>query len=202
MGGRGSGRAAGLGLSVNLCHRSHSVDLDWLRRKRLLVHGCWATVTWSVSGEKTGSIQVTLAPSGLKLRYSVGQTGKDWHQVEEVVPLVETVTNFGGRREWFQCLSCGRRCRIIYGGIWFRCRKCQGLRYESQYEPSFARAASRALKIREKLCRHGGTDDPFPAKPKGMHWRTYKRLRDEEERLQEAWALGIMGKWRMIGREN
>jgi hypothetical protein len=33
-----------------------------------------------------------------------------------------------------------------------------------------------------------------------MRWATYERLRDEEERLQGAWARGIMGKFN-LGRQ-
>lgn len=197
MGGRGSGRSSGLGLNVDLCHRAHFIDLDWLRRERLLVLGRWSTLTWSMRGEKTGSIQVLPVHGGLKLNYRTQRHGESWQQIEEVIPLVETSTNFGGRRDWFECLSCGRRCRIIYGGVRFRCRTCLGFRYESQYEPPFARAASRALKIREKLGGSGGIDDPFPKRPKGMHRRTYERLEAKEARLQQAWAQGIMATWPM-----
>lgn len=201
MGGRGSGRPAGLGLTADLCHRSHSVDLDWLRRKRLLALGRWSTLTWSVRGEKTGSIRLTLVQDGVKLSYRARQHNEGWQQIEEVLPLVETPTNFGGRREWFRCLSCRRRCRIVYGGLRFRCRKCLGLRYESQYEPSFARDASRALKIRDKLGGRGGLDDPLPAKPKGMRWRTYRRLEDTDERLRRQWASGISAHFRLFDGE-
>jgi hypothetical protein len=190
LGGRGSGRPASLGLTADLCHRTHSIDLDWLRRKRLLTVGRWSTLTWSVRGEKTGSVQITAVQDGVLLSYRARQRGEDWQQIEEAIPLVQTATNFGPRREWFRCLSCGRRCRIIYGGVRFRCRKCQGLRYESQYEPAFARAASRALKIRDKLGGKGGLDEPFPEKPKGMRWRTYWRLVALDERLRRAWATG------------
>lgn len=199
MGGRGSGRPAGLGLTVDLCHRSNSIDLAWLQRKGLLNPGRWSKLTWSVRGEKTGSIQLAKVPGGVKLNYRVRSRGGDWRSIEEVIPLVETPTNFAGRRQWFRCLACGRRCRIIYGGTLFRCRKCQGLRYETQYEPQFARAATRALKIRERLGSKSGIDDPFPDKPKGMHWRTYERLRDEAEHCVRAWAIGIAGKWRFGG---
>jgi hypothetical protein len=94
----------------------------------------------------------------------------------------------GGRPEWFLCLSCRRRCRIIYSGLLFRFRKCRGSQYESRCEPPFAGAANRALKIREKLGGLGGIDDPFPKKPKGMHWRAYERRRRQAERLEQRWA--------------
>ena len=160
--------------------------------------GRWSTLTWSVRGEKTGSIQLSKVPGGVKLNYRVRSRGEDWRSIEEVIPVVETPTNFNGRRQWFVCLACRRRCRIIYGGTFFRCRKCQGLRYETQYEPPFARAATRALKIREKLGSKGGIDDPFPPKPKGMHWRTYERLQAQAERLERRWAVGIAGKFRLL----
>jgi hypothetical protein len=202
MGGRGSGRPAGLGLAVDLCHRTHSIDLDWLRRQKLLNPGRWSTLTWSVRGEKTGSIRFTLNDHGVLLRYRTRSRGEEWRDVEEVVPLVRSETNFSGQREWFQCLSCQRRCRILYGGTLFRCRRCQGLRYETQYEPLFARAATRAIKIRDKLGGNGGIDDPFPPKPKGMHWRTYERLRAQAERCERIWAVGVAGAFGTFGLDN
>lgn len=191
MGGHGSGRRVGLGLTADLCHRSHSIDLAWLQKKKMLNPGRWSTVTWSVRGEKTGSIRLTLAGAGVMLSYKTRRIGEDWRDVAEVVPLISTSTNFSGRRQWFECLSCRRRCRILYGGTLFRCRKCQGLRYETQYEPGFARAATRALKIRERLGARGGIDDPFPPKPKGMHRRTYEKMQAEAEEYERRWAVGI-----------
>jgi hypothetical protein len=129
----------------------------------------------------------------VRLVYKHRRPGSEWHDVSEFIPFVEMTTNFGGRRQWFQCLSCRRNCRILYGRAYFRCRRCQGLRYETQYEPPFARAATRALKIRERLGSKGGIDEAFPAKPKAMHWKTYNRLRAREEWLQQQWALGITG---------
>jgi hypothetical protein len=69
------------------------------------------------------------------------------------------------------------------------------LRYQTQYEPTFARAAARALKIREHLVDKGGIDDLFPARPKNMHRKTYE-LEEEFYRLNDAWAVGIMVRFR------
>jgi hypothetical protein len=200
MGGRGSGRSGGLGMLTVKCHEYHSVDLDWLRRKRCLRPGYSGKLTWSRGGTPTGNIDYRVEASGLRLIYKTRSHGGDWRDVDELVPFVQTRTNFGGGRRWFECLSCRTRCRILYGGAYFRCRRCHRLKYDTQYEPPFARAATRALKIRDRLGCRGGIGDPFPAKPKGMHWRTYERLQAQEERLQNAWALGIMTKWNLSDR--
>ena len=199
MGGRGSGRTAGLGLTVDMCHEYKSIDLAWLWRRGFLKPGHWSSISWSRSGEPNADIRIALVPGGLLLDYRVRGSGEDWRNVHELVPIVETATQFGGQRHWFSCLTCQRRCRILYGGSHFRCRRCHGLRYETQYEPPFARAATRALKIRERLGCKGGIDAPFPDKPKGMHWRTYRKLAAQEEQLQERWALGAMGLLKSLG---
>lgn len=199
MGGRGSGRSAGFGFTVDKCHEYQSIDLAWLKRRTLLVPGHRSSLTWSCGGEQTGSIRIALVSGGLLLSYRHRQNGGDWRDVNEVVPIVETQTNFGARRQWFCCLGCKQRCRILYGGALFRCRKCHLLKYDTQYEPPFARAATRALKIRGRLGGKGGIDDPFPAKPKGMHWKTYRRLEVQEGHLQDKWSAGIMARWRLIG---
>ena len=201
MGGRGSGRQASHGLMVDKCHEFKSIDLAWLRRRKMLQKGHCSTINWSVRGEQTGSIGVARPPGGIQLNYRQRSHGEEWRDVSDFIPVVETATNFGGHRQWFQCPSCHSRCRIIYGGALFRCRRCHHLKYDTQYEPPFARAATRALKIRERLGDKGGIDDPFPSKPKGMHWKTYERLQAREERMQEAWAIGIARKFRMLERD-
>ena len=195
MGGRGSGRSAGLGLTVDKTSDFHSIDLGWLRRRSLLNGGFWSTITWSRGGNPTGSVRVMCQSNGLRISYRARQHGQDWVDVDELVPFAGTATQFGGNRQWFTCLSCRLRCRILYGGSYFRCRRCCRLKYDTQYEPDFARAATQALKIRERLGGQGGIDDAFPPKPKGMHWRTYERLRAKAERLEGLWGAGIMGRF-------
>ncbi len=191
MGGSGSGRPAYL--MAAKCEDHHAIDLAWLRRKGLLIPGCTSTIRWSRGGQQTGAVTIGVSQSGLRLTYRVRRDGDDWQDVSEVIPFTETQTNFSGKRRWLQCLSCGRACRVIYVGTHFRCRKCHGLHYESQYEAGFARAASRVHKIRERLGHYGGLDEPFPPKPKGMHWKTYRRLQEEDRRCAEVWVSGIAG---------
>jgi hypothetical protein len=112
----------------------------------------------------------------------------EWKSVEQRIPIAWTACHFGGRRPWFLCSVysddryCGRRAAVLYcAGELFACRRCYGLAYESQQETPKQRGVSKAQKIRMRL---GGTVnlfEPFPEKPKRMHWRTYLRLRARAE---------------------
>ena len=77
---------------------------------------------------------------------------------------------------------------LFLGGEVFACRKCCGLAYESQQGGSLFRNLRKAQAIRLRL---GGSADPFapfPAKPRRMHLRTYRRLR-AQARAAEAITL-------------
>ncbi len=185
MGGSGSGRLGGF--HARTTEDMTSIDLAWLRKEGILSRWGWSTMSWSRGGNKYASISIRPEQYGLKLSYSVDE-GEEKKCIKEFIPYSYTDTNFGGMRQWFQCLSCGRNCRVIYGGQYFRCRHCYGLKYQSQYERSWSRATDKALKIRQKLGCDGGIDDPFPEKPKGMHWKTYYRFEAEYERCCKAWG--------------
>jgi hypothetical protein len=159
----------------------------------MLDRGGWHTLTWSCRGEPTGSIRIAIGKTEVGLCYRTRPIGSDWRDISESVPLVWTRPRLGGQRAWFRCLGCGRCCRVLYGGALFRCRLCHGLKHESQYEPVFARVATRAHHLRSRLGQTGSLDDPFPPKPKGMHWRTYRRLEALDDQLQTRLAVGIRG---------
>jgi hypothetical protein len=84
----------------------------------------------------------------------------------------------GSNAKTLSMVVCDRRVAKLYAPC-FECRRCLGLGYASQRELSLRRAGRRAQKIKTRL---GGSNDPlepFPKKPRGMHWRTYRRLRNE-----------------------
>jgi hypothetical protein len=188
-----------MGMLVDKCEDYRAVDLTALRRKCFLKPGYSGRITWSRAGSVTAWIDYRVESHGLRLIYRTRPSGGEWRNVDELFPFVYTVTNFSGRRRWVQCLSCHRRCRVPYGGAHFRCRRCHGLRYESQYEPSWLSGTSRAQKIRERYGGSGSLDEPFPERPKGMHRRTYDRLVAQDERLTAIWARGISERFRLFG---
>ena len=191
MGGLGSGRSASYGMLVDKCEDFLRIDLAFLRKRRALTVGNSGQLTWSRRGEQYASIQYVVEPNGLRLIYRTRPRGGDWQDVVDLIPFTETPTQFGGARQWFACPSCQRRCRILYGGSNFRCRTCHGLKYESQYEDPICRATSQRHKLRGRLGQHDSLDEPFPDKPKGMHWKTYRRLAGRDEALGDRWVRGI-----------
>ena len=197
MGGFGSGGRNATGAAT--CESCHSIDLAWLRRRGMLQLGRYSSLTWSQAGEQTGSITLIAQQDGVRLRYQTKDRHGSPADVNELVPFAYTPTRFGGRRQWLRCLKCGRGCRKIYGGCYFRCRLCYRLRYASQSEKADQRALDRARKIAKRLHDKwgGATEDEydFPPKPPRMRWATYNRLEAQYDDLENRWALGIMARF-------
>ncbi|MEM5516324.1 hypothetical protein WNY37_05135 [Henriciella sp. AS95] len=171
MGGFGSGRGGRFAPKVDEFHKVDLSDFkeDWFRR------GYVGTLQWSLGGQTTGSIGYRLSPESMRLVYSTTGQGKTRH-IDEEIQCTFTDQPFGGKRRWIACKSCGARCRVLYGGTLFRCRQCYSATYPSQYEPIYVRGLNQTMRVREKLGGEPGLAYPFPRKPKGMHWRTYRRL--------------------------
>ena len=110
------------------------------------------------------------------------------HVEGERILTTWTDMHFGGRRQWFLCLSCDRRCVVIYkkgrAPLW-GCRKCLDGRYASEHKSSQARRLQKAFKIRKRLEQmEGNLNLPFPERPRHMQHRTYERVRDEAKELE------------------
>lgn len=87
---------------------------------------------------------------------------------------------------------------MLWGGEIFACGQCHNLAYESQNETAHSRALSKAQAIRVKLGGDPGLIYDFPQKPRGMHWRTYYRLKakadEAESRSWPPWVLRLMAR--------
>jgi hypothetical protein len=156
-----------------------------LHRDNLLRPGRRFSWSWSRDGEPTGDIGIEIEEDAVLLLYRTRSRGaSEWRDIRQRIPISWTRCALGGRRPWFICSVhsngrfCGRRVAILYAaGDLFGCRQCYGLAYASQSERARDRSLSRAQKIRMRLGGSLSIFDPFPEKPRGMHWRTYDRLR-------------------------
>jgi len=130
----------------------------------------------------------------VKLHYSWGPEGRK-EDVSYMVLLSWTPCNFGGSRAWFVCpavvnaVPCGRRVAKLYlQGRYFLCRHCYNLAYSSQQEAHRYAALRRCQRIRKKLGGTANMTEPFPDRPKGMHFKTYLRLFMEYEKAYEEYS--------------
>jgi len=189
MGGPGSGNWERFGTKP-LVEDCYSVDVNRWRREGLLRPGLYFSWAWRDGrGDVRASIGVKTLPGAVELAYTVTPRGGEPEEIRYRVPLAWTPCNYGGERPWFVCpgRGCGRRAAKLYlKGRYFLCRRCHGLAYESQREDRLSRLISKAQKIRRRLGGPAGLVYPFPEKPKGMHWRTYSRLREKALEIELA----------------
>jgi hypothetical protein len=87
---------------------------------------------WRRNGEKFANIGYTLVGNILTLDYIKNKTDKAHYPVT----LVTTAQPRGGLRYWFRCplQGCGRMTAKLYlpnGALYFGCRQCYNLTYET-----------------------------------------------------------------------
>ena len=188
MGGFGSGRRSSSKPPAESINR---LDLARLRRGGSLKPGTVAVQGWSCRGKASGNIGTIAYAETMRLIYRTRGDYGTWQDVNEVVSFTWTETRYGGRRQWFCCPGCGGRCRVLFGRDLFRCRRCHGVRYNSQAETRADRATRAMFKIVNHLDPTAETNQ-FPRRRKGMHRRTYESLADRYDRLDRAWATEVM----------
>jgi hypothetical protein len=122
------------------------------------------------------------------------------------VPVVWTQCHFGGKRPYFTCPgvvngeSCMRRVAKLYkppAGHYFLCRHCHNLTYRSCNESGDVHFT--AVRQTKRAAKKLGLADPENVysmdRPKGMHKRTFQRLRqdviDAIEREHRAFGIVV-----------
>ena len=195
MGGSGSGRWYRWQGTRTTLEEAYGLDVRWLHRHGYL-DGRPHWVTWSRGEQHAGSLLLALQPEGVVLTYRYRVGSGDWESVRQVVTLDWTPCHYGGERPWFRCAECGRRVAVLCGeGKWFLCRHCYELPYGSQQETAEDRHYRKVRKIRDRLgASHNLTEPVWPwNKPKGMHWRTWERLRAQEEQAHRLVLADLEG---------
>jgi hypothetical protein len=183
------------------CESCKSLDVRTLRRRDLLRAGLLFGWEWPHEANVSSDIRIETENDAILLTYRIRRLGAtEWKDIQQRVPLTWTNVHLGGRRPWFKCpvssygKYCGRRVAKLYLAVdLFACRHCWGLAYASQQESESDRdpGLNRAQKIRIRLGGTGSMLAPFPPKPKGMHWRTYHRLRNAHYDAEGKWLTAM-----------
>jgi hypothetical protein len=105
----------------------------------------------------------------------------------QTVRVVGTAPHLGGIRLWFVCPITDQQTRILYlppGAERFASREAHSLAYRSQGESDLFRMITQAQNIRARLKGSLSIRAPFPPRPRGMHQRTYERLRAKALKIE------------------
>ncbi len=181
MGGRGTGRQSSYSGKAET-NDSMPLDIRKIARKDLLVPGSSFSWQWTVNGRQVASINIRVAfDHGMVLSYRTKCTSEE---VEQRVQTQTSPCHLGGQRHWFTCPRCNRRVAVLYApSRYFACRPCGGLGYATQKEGAGDRASTRADKLRKRMGWEAGILNGDGSKPKGMHWKTYQRIKSRHDAL-------------------
>ena len=134
---------------------------------------------WS-RGHRVAILELRIECQALVLMYCPSSSDAI---VEQRLEIESTACRFGGQRPWFKCPRCDRRVAVLYEfSRHFACRHCGGLAYNSQKEGVGTRAVHQADAIRKRLGWRAGVAYGPGLKPKGMHWKTFDRLKVRYEK--------------------
>jgi hypothetical protein len=181
------------------CESCTALDVRQLHRSDCLRPGLHYSWKWTRGNQPSGDIKIMTEGDAIWLIFRVRHYGaSEWRDIRQRVHLTWTEVHLGGRRPWFQCpvSSCGKYCgrrvaKLYLGGDLFACRHCWGLAYESQQDSDPDPGLNKAQKIRIRLGGSGSVLERFPPRPKGMHRRTYDRLRSEHYVAEGVWMENL-----------
>jgi len=175
------------------------VDIRRLARDGLLTPGNSFSWEWTRDSKLLSTIGLVTGDGFILFGYQHQRYGEDWTPVSQQVYTVATPCHYGGVRHWFICPWCGKRVALLYVGHKLACRRCKGMAYRVQRENEHDRRYRRINALRLRLGWVPGIAFGIGGKPKGMHWKTFRRLLDEYQRLEfaivghEAEMLGMAG---------
>src|SRR6476659_8310842 len=99
--------------------------------------------------------------------------------VPQQIRISWTRCHLGGGRPWMHCPYCEKRVAKLLRGMGGYCsRACIGNPlYASQTKSAHGRRHFEICKVRLQLNGNASLLEPFPERPRGMHRKTYDRLK-------------------------
>ena len=146
------------------------IDINYLKREGLLTDACWFSWQWVRRSKLVDAINVTVKENGIII------DGQSIYVEWWCCPL-------GGKRPWFHCPLCEKRCCHLYKtSNSFACKTCLNLVWKVWHERPKRRAIRRAEKVFQKV--KYDFSRKFD-KPKWQRWPTFVRLEAEGEKAWE-----------------
>jgi hypothetical protein len=184
LGGFGSGRGVSASAKV-LTSSLRCIDIRLWQREGLIRPGLPFFRIWSQGGQPTTQIKVKPSVDHLRVVRRFRSASGITTEGESLISVAWTHCHLGGGRPWFLCPTpgCGRRVAVLYDCGSIACRHCHRLAYPSQRESSSERALRKADRVRRQLNWEPWECSAHGAKPKGMHWKTFRILQTRRAHL-------------------
>ena len=177
----GSRSRAGRSSLRQKCEHYLQLDIRQLKAQGRLQPGSFRW-QWLRDNEPLGEISIAASPGSFVLSYGWTPHGAEPRKITQQIALAWTPCRFGGRRAWFLCPNCSRRCAVVYGVHHlggFSCRHCMNLGYDCEAEDAIGRFWRKQHKLEARLGADG-------EKPKWMRWQSYNRLCERIDTVEEA----------------
>ena len=119
------------------CESCLAIDMKNLAKWADMEQNSRRTLTWSYGSRVTDSVGVEVfAGREILIHYTLtDRWTKEKKTIENWVMIESTQCFYGGKRWWFLCPNCERRCRVLYlppDQTYFSCRICHNLCYRSE----------------------------------------------------------------------
>lgn len=190
MGGRGSGTWC-RGDTKATTEETKRIDIRYMRKQGLLKPNTTGNLEWTCSGEHKGSVRYSCYSNYLQLNFRHKECDGEWQSVEKQIQFDRTPCHYGGERLWFLCPHCNKRVAVLYGGDnRFLCRHCYQIPYSSQQRGYMNNVISQKHKLGERIFEYYERGEGW-GKKKGLHWKTFNRLHERYQDLEDQWVRHI-----------
>ena len=183
MGGQGSG---GWNLKYQYTTGEKCrLDVNSLRKEGYFDWPFPRQITWSTNGIVQLDLSVRYQTGTLYLRDATASGCHDADRYRQQIELITRAQAVGGQTKLFQCPCCYKaRAHLYLHDPFFICRECAGLTYKSRRERNPRRAFRKWDKLSKRLGGIGMDEWYWAQKPKGMHKKTFERLKQEVSQLE------------------
>lgn len=114
------------------------IDVNHFKREGLLTNTSWFSWQWKKRGKVVDSINVIVKDNRIIID-------------RQYIFIEWWVCPLGGKRPWFHCPLCEKRCCHLYKATSFACKTCLNLVWKVWHERPKRRAIRRAEKVFQKV---------------------------------------------------
>lgn len=171
-----------------------------LNKKKKIQNGKSDVVNWtSLMGNKFHIGYYVISTDSKKyiqLFYSTRNDNNELLDICYKVPLTTSGCNYGGNRAWFVCtasidgICCGRRVGVLYKpwfGIYFACRHCYNLTYESSKLSGYQKKFGKPVTFLELQQLSNNLKRKYYQGKPTKRYKIYLKKENQLKSYMEAW---------------